>query len=152
MSDDTSSLPSSEVIFNNASTTPPCSTIPYSLNNAKQNLRLPWWTKENPPQLQCSPTKKLGHLCLNVKSSQSNVGSSGRTVASSVVASSLNVEKSVIDTDALKSVHANTQGLLNIHVSHYCMHGWFLVTVCLHSVALANRLFVMETNFIYCHR
>lgn len=40
VSDDTSLLPSSEVIFNNASATPPCSTILYSLNNAKQNLQL----------------------------------------------------------------------------------------------------------------
>lgn len=51
VSDDTPPLPSSKVIFNHGYATTPCSTIPYSLNNGKQTLKLPWNTKEMSPLL-----------------------------------------------------------------------------------------------------
>lgn len=46
-SDDTSPLPSSEVIFNKSSATPPKATILCPLNNAKLNLRSPQRTKQS---------------------------------------------------------------------------------------------------------
>lgn len=50
--------------------------------------------------------------------------------------SSLNVASFTMTLASLLYMQIHVEGLLNIHVCHYCKHGWFLITVQLHCVGL----------------